>query len=75
MVNTADTGSAHRRWADRAIDETSSAVGADVMQHVFHTIRAKRTFIAAYARLCRVRGQVAVAHLAIGSQFQHQSLP
>ena len=64
-----------RRWADRAIDETSSAVGADVMQQVFHTVRAKRTFITADARLCRVRGQVAGAHLAIGSQFQHQSLP
>jgi hypothetical protein len=74
LVGQADTRSPRLSGPDRAWHKTARTVRADIAQHGLDAICAEGAFIAADTRLCRIRGQVAVAHLAIGSDFKQGSL-
>jgi hypothetical protein len=56
---------------DRPVLETSSATGADIVQHAIHAVSAKSAFVTADACLGRIRRQRLVAVFAGGSEFKH----
>ena len=58
---------------DRARDKTAATVGADIVEHLLDTFRAKRAFETADHGLGGIRRQGFVAVLAGGSEFQHMS--
>lgn len=71
LIRKADLGTVVQRGADRARHKAARAIGADVLQHTLNAVGTKGAFVTAYPRLCGVRRQVFVTHLAIGSEFQH----
>ena len=59
------------RGPDRPRHEAAPAVRADVLQDVAHAVVAERALVGADARSGVVRREVAVAELAVRTQFKH----
>src|SRR5262245_18312587 len=59
------------RRSNRSGNEAAATIGTDVVQHVFYTSCAERTFIGTDARIAGIRRQCLVAVFASRSKFQH----
>lgn len=57
--------------SDRPINETATAIGADIIEGVGYAIHAKCTLVSAYTRFVAIRREIPVTGLAIWTYFQH----
>ena len=73
MVLKSGAGTPGTPRSDWPWHESSSAVGADVAQHVLNALGAERAFIAADLRVWRFGRKVGVAQLAVWAQGKHRS--
>lgn len=73
LITETQAGAAFCAGSNRARREPSPAIGAYIFEDILDTVGAESAFIGTYVGDGRIRWQIAVTELTIGTKFQHGS--